>query len=159
MSLRLRLTLWYVAVLAFTLLILGGVLRWRIESTLLEGLDRELASRAQRPIPHPDNRPPPSAITPVFYNRQGLSLVGNRPVPDPEALQVVLQSGQPLARTRNDQRVYTALMKTPAGFDEPILFQVSATLAPLQKQVLARTRELLTLLPLALLVAAGGGYS
>ena len=160
MSLRVRLTLWYVAILALTLVGLGIILRLRIEATLLEGLDRELALRANRPIPPRGDRPPGPSTSqpiPVFYYTNAKSLVGKRTAPDPDSLKTVIQTHKPLKITRNDQRVYTALARTPEGIRGDIVFQTTASLVPLREQIASQTRELLALLPLALLIAAGGG--
>jgi signal transduction histidine kinase len=155
MSLRLRLTLWYVAILALTLVGLGAILRFRTEATLLQGLDRELALRANRPPPRRgartitgvSNTPSP----PVFFDSQGRSRMGDQLAPDPASVKVVFQTRRPLAITRGDQRVYTA----PA--QPRFVFQTTGSVVPLREQLAAQTRELLALLPLALLIAAGGG--
>ena len=45
MSVRARLTLWNVGILAALLLLVGGVLRARVQSRLERNIDRELARR------------------------------------------------------------------------------------------------------------------
>lgn len=155
MSLRLRLTLWYMVILALTLVGLGVILRFRTEAVLLQGLDRELAQRASRPPQRRGARPitgvPNTQPPPVFFDIQGRSRMGDQPAPDLESVRVVFRTRQPLAITRGDQRVYTAPVQPR------FVFQTTGSVVPLREQLAAQTRELLALLPLALLVAAGGG--
>ena len=169
MSLRLRLVLWYMAVQALTLIGLGVLLRFRIEATLLNALDQELVLQSNRPLPRPpdrllSNRPqgarrPQLAGGPgqAFFDASGKSLFNGPLAPDLDSVKTVVRTGKALAVSRNNQRLYTTLVRTRTSSQNPIVFQTTASLLPLQQQIATQTRELLLLLPFALLIAAGGG--
>lgn len=79
LSVRARLTLWNVAVVALTLTFFGIVLRFSVERLLIGGLDRDLQRRAQ-PLAQMVARPLP----PPFDNRRGIPLDdGGGMRPDP----------------------------------------------------------------------------
>ena len=156
MSLRLRLVLWYMAVQALTPIGLGVLLRFRIEATLLNALDQELVLRSNRPQ---GARRPQLAGEPgqAFFDASGKSLFNGPPAPDLESVKTVVRTGKALAVSRNNQRLFTTLVRARNRSQNPIVFQTTASLLPLQQQIATQTRELVLLLPFALLIAAGGG--
>lgn len=58
LSVRARMTLWNVSVVALTLIISGGALRWGVERVLLSAVDRDLQDRAQPFLRGPEPRHP-----------------------------------------------------------------------------------------------------
>jgi len=68
-SVRVRLTFWNVCVLALVLIVLGGLLRERVEANLIAGIDQELAGRGRRLRRDWPPQPPPPGMR-EFFDRQ-----------------------------------------------------------------------------------------
>lgn len=166
MSVRLRLALWNVAVIALALLGLGGLLRARVQSDLVAGVDRELLNRARfvRQIPPPPRRVwrlssgPARLLTPnqspPFFDPDGRNLITGAHALDRQAVRRSFQQEAPVLTTVGGVRVLT--VGSGSGTDR-IAFQTSESLAPVRQQLAQLTRTLWALLPLALGVAALGG--
>jgi hypothetical protein len=85
-TVRLRMTLWNVAVLALILIVLGGVVRYKVQADLFATVDRTLAERAHEAGRLYALGPPyaeqttgrPRLLDPVVAAAEG-SLVGSRP--------------------------------------------------------------------------------
>lgn len=159
MSLRARLTLWNVLVLAILLILMGAALRARVQARLEAGINRELAKRGQF---FPRNRAvfPPRSFSgrrgsgfPIF-TASGVPIQGRQIAPDPYILPTVLKRKQPTFTTRGLLRIYSLPLETNEG---PGVYQTSESLAPVEQEVNKLTGELLTLLPFGLLAAALGG--
>ena len=169
MSVRARLTLWNVGILAALLLLAGGILRARVQTRLERNLDRELERRSgflknfprERDFPPREFRrergrdgqrtPPP---IPVF-DESGASITGNpRRAEDLPALREALAARKPLFTTRGDKRLYSVPLERHGSW---ATFQEAESLEPVRREVRELTGELLTLLPFGLLAAAAGG--
>ena len=169
-SIRWRLTLWNVGVLALTLGVLGAALLYTLQVNLMRGMDRDLArfaDRAQRIAAGPPPsflRLPPSAdrnpYGPRVFDRQGQPLRPFREtVPwDPATVPLSL-SGQATYSTRTVNGEPLRVYSVPLRRDGQVIgaAQVARPLAEEYAEVRRVTRTLLTLIPLALLIAGGGG--
>lgn len=154
MSLRARLTLWNVAVLAVLLLLMGAALRARVYARLEAGVDGELARRG-RFFPNnwaslPPRRGWPSA---PIYGSNGRALRGDQFASDPEGVRLAIAEKNLIFRTVQDRRVYTRWVRTEEG---DAAYQTSESLEPVQAAVNQLTGELLALLPFGLLAAGFG---
>ena len=78
-TVRLRMTLWNVAVLALILGALGGVVRYQVQADRFATVDRTLAERAHSVIPPgPPLRLGPGILSGMTVAAEG-SLIGSRP--------------------------------------------------------------------------------
>ena len=163
MSVRARLTLWNVGILAVLLLLAGSVLRARLE----RGVDQELERRSGflRNFPRDagflappgmfregrNRNPPPIPI----FDESGASVTGSaRRAADVPALHEALAGRRPLFATRGDLRIYSIPFEWGG---RRMVFQEAEPLEPVRREVRELSRELLTLLPFGLLAAAAGG--
>ena len=166
MSVRARLTLWNVGILAVLLLLAGGVLSARVRARLESNVDRELERRGSflKGLPRGGAFPPPEVFRkrrngppppfPVF-DGSGASIVGSaRRAADLPALREAMAAGKPLFVTRGGLRVYSVPFEWGG---RRMVFQESEPLEPVRREAAALGRELLTLLPFGLLAAAAGG--
>ncbi len=169
-SIRGRLTLWNVGVLALTLAVLGAALHYTLKANLMRGADRDLArfaDRAQRiaavlpaALPRPLN---PSDRNP--YGPRFLTVTGKPFSPTSETTpwdsQTFAQSvqGRSLYSTATLSGEPVRIYSVPLRQGEKIIgvAQVARPLAEEYAEVRRVTRTLLTLIPLALLIAGGGG--
>jgi len=154
MSLRARLTLWNVAVLAILLLLMGLALQARVFARLQAGIDGELVRRG-RFFPNnwatlPSRRGWP--VAPI-YGLNGKTLRGNQAALDPAGVQQAIRQKSVVFSTVNNRRVYTRWVRTEEG---DAAYQTSESLEPVQEEVNKLTGELLALLPFGLLAAALG---
>ena len=186
-SVRRRLTVWNVGVLACVLLALGVVFRYRLQADSIAAMDRhlsgvahEVARRVSGPRPPfggppfgpppqgwPPGPPPPDAgpgglrrFRPRVLDAQGHSLFphdtdppwnGNayrRALRGGEGAVFAMDGGEPI-------RVYSLPLRRGARVYGVV--QTAGSLAPLREAVAQMTRTLLALIPLALIVTAGGG--
>ena len=208
-SVRARLALWNVGILALVLAVLGTAFRLRLEYTGTAEVDRTLTAAAHsmwelkdRPPPHHDGHPgeppsfddhpmqpphggshplprllgephwPPSPGDGPFsaYQPRFLDLHGNRLFAPPDAPRerAVPWDQNSFAQSAQGQEVSATIQPGPKPlrvFSAPIrrggtiigVAQLVSSLAPLRQEVARLTRTLLTLIPLALLVAGLGG--
>ncbi len=185
LTVRARLTLWNVGVLALVLVVLGIALRYIVSATLLNGMDREIQGRAHRMIQDWSRRPPRTNQPDDAARREEERRRGQEAIRDPSFPRVVGRDGKPLgpAAFRNletlDQdafadalaghsgfstvmsgedelRVYSTPIKNQQGEIEGVL-QLPFRLNDIRLGVAALDRTLLTLIPMALLVAGFGG--
>ena len=170
-SIRWRLTLWNVGVLALTLGVLGAALHYTLKANLMRGADRDLArfaDRAQRiaavlpsDLPRPLRLPPDRGPSgPRFFTVTGQPLA-SLPTGTPWDPQTFPQSvqGQPLYSTRTLNGELVRIYSVPLRRDGRIIgvAQIAKPLSEEYAEVRRVTRTLLTLIPLALLIAGGGG--
>jgi two-component system, OmpR family, sensor kinase len=160
MSVRTRLTLWNVGILTLVLLVMGGLLRLRVQAQWERALDAELQRRTRilpRRMPPLSMRPrmrPPMPKIPIF-DPAGRSLSGDLTAPDLVALRQALKDGQDRFTDRGVERV----LSHPFTLDDGtrLVFQTSESKEPMQRELATLTRELLLLLPIGVLAAALGG--
>ncbi len=168
--LRLRLTAWYVVLLAVTLLAFCGYLYIRLEQSLLAQLDAALAVAAtQAPLAAGGANPAPHFDARAAVGEQltaagfGLRLLdGNGRVHDilgtadaPVTLPLIPGHATvetDAARWRIYAQPLTGVDESPAGW-----LQVIQPLAPVQEALEGLSRQMLLGFPLALLLAAAGG--
>ena len=203
-SVRAKLTLWNVGILALTLIVLGFAFRLRMEYTGIAEVDRTLMGAAhsmremenhpppQPPGPHalednpPDRREegqdprrdkPPHApghrhgggplgsFQPRFLNFKGETLFGP---PDEHRQKVLPWDSSSFALSAKGLEVSTTIpndqdplrvLSIPIRRDGKIIgvAQLTSPLSPLQTELTRLTGTLLTLIPLALLIAGLGG--
>lgn len=181
MTLRCRLTLWYTAVLAFTLLLLSGLIYALLSHYLEQEVGYSLASKAQEVVRS-------IKVKSRFLRQQGIILPDVNVFSSPDTfLQVVDLEGEIVARSRNlgnqylpvDEDTLAQVVKGSAFFetrqvgsqvlrlynlplylgDQPVgLLQVGRLLHPILT-ILSRLRQILLLLSmLVLIIAASLGY-
>ncbi len=195
-SVRAKLTLWNVGILALTLIVLGFAFRLRMEYTGLAEVDRTLAGAAhsmremesRRPPPREANSPseahdppdqrgeprfgprhrpggPLSAFQPRFLDLKGETLFGppderrqKLPPWDPAGFAQAAR-GREVSSTIRSGTIPLRVLSVPVRRDGKILgvAQLTSSLAPLELELGRLTRTLLTLIPLALLIAGLGG--
>jgi signal transduction histidine kinase len=173
-SIRVRLTLWYVALLAGILFAFSGLLYLSLARSLSQELDLTLSTEAQRLVASMDfeNGGPQLGDGPdnlrigtvaALYDASGRRLLAydpRQPLPAlPEALSRAAQGGQTFVTASFQDGTQWRVMTTPVtenGFQTAIL-QVGRPVA----EVDATLRQLAVLLalavPLTLLVASAGG--
>lgn len=181
MSIRVRLTLLNILVFALSLGIFGSIVRLQVEHTMGQIVNAQLRRRAQRVIPHdnkfsltmfegyrsrwmarngkdkalkPPTRDTESFVYP-FYDIHGRNLLDPElSAYDPAALDKV-QLGKPAyISTAGSRRLYTVVL-TAEETGEPIYCQLAESLVPIQEEKARFTRTMLTMVPIALLVAGG----
>ena len=153
MSLRARLTLWNVAVLAVLLMLMGTALRARVQVRLESGINRELTQRGRV---FPQNRAYISSRRESrmpIYGIDGKALHGEMVAADIDAVAQAFLESKPVFTTRGGRRIYSRPVATNLG---PGVYQSSESLAPVEQEVNKLTGELLALLPFGLLAAAAG---
>lgn len=203
-SVRAKLTLWNVGILALTLIVLGFVFRLRMEYTGLAEVDRTLAGAAhsmremenhpppQPPDLHPlENNPPDrgeegrdprrdeppraprhrrgggplGSFQPRFLNFKGETLFGppeehsQKVLPWDSASFALSAKGTEVFSTILDDQDPLRVFSAPIRRDGKIIgvAQLTSSLTPLELELERLTRTLLTLIPLALLIAGLGG--
>ncbi len=101
----------------------------------------------------------PEAPTPPFFDTSGENLMSQKRATDLSAIQRVIAGGKPLFTTVDTMRCYTSLL--PVERVEPgvgrVIVQTTESLEKTNEAVAQFTRSLLTMIPLAMLLAAGGG--
>lgn len=172
MSVRVRLTLLNVLVFALALGIFGAMVRVQVQTKLLQSLDYQLHhERTGRANRRPDKgytltelrerfaeakSYDPEAPTWPFFLATGVNaLDGVTPLADPEGLAKCVATGSPYWNTVKDRRYCTIKTKTSSGPD--VYLQRSESLAPMNSEINRLTRTLLTMIPIALLIAGGAG--
>ncbi len=170
-SIRWRLTLWNVGVLALTLGVLGAALHYTLTANLMHGADRDLARFADRVqrvaavLPSDLSRPlrPPTDRNP--YGPRFFKVTGQPFGPssetnpwDPQTFALSAQ-GRLLYSTRTVNGEPVRIYSVPLRRDGQIVgvAQIARPLTEEYTEVRRVTRTLLTLIPLALLIAGGGG--
>jgi signal transduction histidine kinase len=185
-SVRFRLALWNVCVLAVVLALFGYALRYKIAADLEAGVDAALsqsASRAQQSMDYSGSLPPffmhhelPQGLSrstaapsggfgnagPVAFAVSRLDLAGHpldpdHPVWDISSVKKALD-GQRVYSTVLLDRVPVRIYTAPIYRGERMMFvlQFARSLEPLNTEVGRVTRGLLTLIPLALLIVGAG---
>ncbi len=178
MTVRARLTLLNVLVFTAVMTALGLTVRQHVKQNLEAGIDRTLENRMRRPRERRQRRidkdfiewgrqfwkeqkeqnetgPPPVA----FYDREGISIITDQPAIDQPAALRALASGKPVFSTIGQARCYTMVVP-PERIEEglgPLVVQATESLEKTNEAVTQFTRSLLTMIPLAMLLAAGGG--
>lgn len=178
-SVRARLTLWNVGVVALVLIVLGVALRLSVAASLSAALDREIVGRTRffRRLPTPEEisrrppdhdaprRPGPSSGEDSLFRPHVLSLTGRPYFPgskdtpiDPAAFGQAA-SGQRVWLTRDVNGEPGRFLLEPIRRDNRLLavVQVGRSLEDVNREIGRLTRALLTLIPLALIVAGAGG--
>lgn len=177
-SVRARLTLWNVGVVALVLIVLGIALRLSVAASLAAALDREIVSRirarrlptpeevSRRPPDHdPSKRPGPPPGEDSPFHQRVLSLTGQPYFPGDHDAPIDLAA---FGRAAGGQRAWVTrdVDGEPGRFVlEPIrrdnrliaVVQVGRSLEDVNREIGRLTRALLTLIPLALIVAGAGG--
>jgi heavy metal sensor kinase len=168
-----RLTLWNVGVLALVLVVLGATLFYTVRANLAAAVDRDLAGRSRgvtaywqqmdrkERAPWRPSRPAP--YRPRVFHTSGASLFLPEDRPwDRETFSRSL-SGQSAYSTifvdETDEmvRVFSAPLRRSGSERVEGVVQVAQPLTDLQRGLTQLTRTLLTLIPVALLVAGAGG--
>ena len=171
-SVRMRLTLWNVAVLALVLVSLGVVFSLMIQANVNAAVDRRLGQRARRsqrffakpppivlPLPPPDTEVNAfGELRPRFFDLQGKPMVTDKP---PWNLSSLAQSlgGREVFSTVSAGSDDVRLLSMPLRRGGAIIgaVQVGNSLTGIYEDRARMTRTLLTLIPLVLLVAGLGG--
>jgi len=195
-SVRVRLTLWNVGILALVLVVLGIAFRLRLEYTGTAEVDRTLSAAAHSmqdmadhlpPDRHPEGphpgdhgfgpprcehrfRPrhpggPLSAYRPRLLDLKGFPLFGppeekgTRADPWDKGSFVLSAHGREVSSTIHTGAESLRVFSAPIRRDGKIVgvAQLVSSLAPLRQEIARLTRTLLTLIPLALLIAGLGG--
>ncbi len=169
-SIRWRLTLWNVGVLALTLGVLGAALQYTLKANLMRGADRDLARFAGRVqqfagvlpmnLPRPLLPPDRGRYGPRFFTVTGQPF-GPSSETNPWDAQTFALSvqGQSVYSERTLNKEPVRIYSVPLRHDGKIIgvAQIARPLAEEYAEVRRVTRTLLTLIPLALLIAGGGG--
>ncbi len=172
-SIRRRITLWNMGILALTLVILGASLLYTLRAGLLRGVDQDLARfadgvqrRAQEPypsFPRPPRRTdsgPGARFRPSLMDLLGRPLApfDTGPAWDPDTFAAAAQ-GRSVYTTLRFENEPLRVLSVPLRRGGHIIgvAQVARPLADEYAEVRRVTRALLTLIPLALLIAGAGG--
>ncbi len=175
-SIRRRITLWNVGVLALTLAVLGTSLLYTLRANLLRGADRDLAHFAERvqrqtesPFPPNFARPPhrgqdregpAGPFGPSLRDLQGRPLFPflGRAAWDPNTFPAAAR-GQTVYSTVRFENQPLRVLSVPLRRGGRLfgVAQLARPLADEYAEVRGVTRALLTLIPLALLIAGAGG--
>ena len=160
MSVRTRLTLWNVVILAVLLIGMGTILRFQMRGKLENALDAELLRRGLLIPPQPFRLPgpfPPGVKPPPIplFDAKGQRYDKGGAAVDLTAIRLALRDNQKHLTTRGTLRVYTHPLRLTSG--EPYFFQTWESRVPLERELTSLTRELLVLLPVGLLAAGIGG--
>lgn len=182
-SVRVRLTLWNVAVLAFALIAAGVAFSLTIQANVRQAVDHRLSQRARRmqhfvsnplPFPHdpPRNGPlsflpshPPRGedatlgeLPPRFFDPQGRSVPTGIQAWDPQALGRALRGAEVYSTVQsgNDTvRVFSVPLQRNGK--TVAAAQYGNSLRHIQEEFARTARTLITLIPLVLLFAGLGG--
>lgn len=176
MTVRLRLTLWNVVVFAVAMAFLGVLVRNHVKQNLEAGVDRILDNRTkrfrERRRGDQDHRVSQKDIDegrsryretiknggetrtlPVFDDK-GLNTTSGKPADDPGSVARCIALGKPIYTTVGETRSFTFPVPSDVG---PLVWQSTESLAPTNKAIDQFTRSLLTMIPLAALIASAGG--
>jgi heavy metal sensor kinase len=165
-SVRVRLTLWNVAVLASALLIFGGAVRYTLQMSLRANTDRHLehqVSRIQQIIRLPSPHSPilvPHPFSPAVLDLEGhpLAFFSVRTAWDRNTFLLSAQGRENFSIIRDGSQTLRVL-SVPLKENGNVIGVIQAV-TPITlnlQQVALITRVLLTLIPLALLAAGIGG--
>ncbi|MGC4042698.1 MAG: HAMP domain-containing sensor histidine kinase [Armatimonas sp.] len=174
MTVRARLTLLNVLVFTVVMTVLGVGVRQHVKQNLEAGVDRVLERRPR----NRRERPPrmnkenveegrakwkaqndPEAFAFPLFNPNAINIYSDRPAGDPAAIKHVLETGKPYFSTVGDRRYYTNAVPEDRVDKEigPLIFQGSESLEATNIAVAQFTRSLLTMIPIAMFMAAVGG--
>ncbi|MBB6052442.1 sensor histidine kinase [Armatimonas rosea] len=176
MSVRVRLAVLNVLVFAIVLGALGVMLRVQVAQTLREGVDWQLKRRAQRYVPrdgkyslvaferwrpglakHIGERRDGELFRYPFYDSRGKNyLQPELSAFDPVALAQAQATQKPVYSSIPGSRCFTVALLTDET-NEAVYYQVAESVAPMNEELNRLTRTLLTLIPLALLLAGTCG--
>lgn len=168
-SVRMRLTLWNVAVLALVLAGLGLVFRVTIQANVMAAVDRRLSQRARRAqrlfVSPPRVLPPPDKevnafgeLHPRFFDLSGKPMLTSLPPWNASGLTQSLAGRMVFSTVRDgadDVRVYSMPLRRDGTIQGVV--QVGNSLSGIYEDRARMTRTLLTLIPLVLLAAGLGG--
>jgi signal transduction histidine kinase len=172
MSVRVRLTLLNMLVFALALGAFGAMVRVQVEANLIAGVDRQLhRERSPRPGRRQSEGITLAEVaerfaearfydpeTPVWtvYLATGVNALDGVSAPkDPAGLEKCITLGKPVWTTVNGVRYCTAKAKTASGPE--FYTQRSEPLTQVHAELSRLTRTLLTMIPIALLIAGAGG--
>ena len=163
-SIRVRLTLWNVGVLALILVVLGAVFYYRVRVVALAAVDRGMARFAQHYLEDPDGREahlPRGELAPRLLDAQGKPLLASDPADGPWDR---LGFAQALAG-RKSYATIQANGEPARVFSLPLerggrvvgVAQFTRSLTQVQQDEDQMVRTLLLLIPWGLLIAGLGG--
>ncbi|WP_309707897.1 ATP-binding protein [Armatimonas sp.] len=172
MSVRLRLTLLNMLVFALALGVFGAMVRVQVQTKLMDSIDYQLHhERTGRTGRRPSNGFTLEELrdkfvearsydaempTWTFYLATGANaLDGITPLLDTDDFRQCVETGKPVWNTRGDKRIATFKTKTSGGPD--IYAQRSESLAPMNSELSRLNRTMMTMIPIALLIAGAGG--
>ena len=183
-SVRVRLTLWNVGVLAFALVAAGSVFSVSIRANVARAVDHRLSQRAHRiqrfvsdpppypqaaprggPLPFLPARPPHGGedatmgeLPPRFFDAQGRPVPGGAPAWDAAAVGRSLR-GADVYSTAHVGSDTVRIISVPLQRNGRILAvaQYGNSLRHIQEELARTARTLITLIPLVLLFAGLGG--
>lgn len=172
MSVRVRLTLLNMLVFALALGVFGSMVRVQVENNLISAVDRSLHSeRPSRPgrsrregftlSELRDNftkfkaLDPQAPVWPFFLATGVNAFDGVSPAHDTEGLKKCVETGKPTWTTVKGFRYCTTKTKTASGPD--VYLQRSESLAQVHAELNRLTRTLLTMIPIAIVIAGAGG--
>ncbi|MCX6367424.1 MAG: ATP-binding protein [Armatimonadetes bacterium] len=172
MSVRLRLTLLNMLVFALALGSFGAMVRVQVQAKLIESIDyqlyhertnrigrrssngftlEELRERFAEARSYDAEMP-----TWTFYLATGTNaLDGTTPLLDTASFKKCVETGKPIWNTRGNRRIATFKTKTSSGPD--IYGQRSESLAPMNSELTRLNRTMMTMIPIALLIAGAAG--
>ncbi|MHB8645282.1 MAG: sensor histidine kinase [Thermomicrobiales bacterium] len=174
-SLRLRLTLWYVALLAAILLAFSGILSVRLNTTLHDNLDDTLRNRADLLIGTITSDNGRLALDPTrlpvdqnqgehfsrLYNAAGdlvsSDTTGIGTVPSLPDDVTTAERGVATIRSIAAGGTHLRVLTTPLQAAHPGVLQIGLTEDDIRDTITTQFTILATLLPIMLLVASGGG--
>ena len=176
MTVRARLTLWNVLVFAVATASLGILVRSHVKRSLEAGVDRVLENRSrrfrERRRGEPERRITKKDIEegraryeaekrkggdtrPIFFfDADARSLASDKLSEDPDAVRQSIATGKAVFSTAGETRSYTFPVPSDVG---PVVWQSTESLAPTNQAVMQFTRSLLTMIPIAALIAGAGG--
>ena len=173
MTVRARLTLWNVLVFAIATASLGILVRHHVKQNLEAGVDRVLEGRPRRRERRRPNDPerrvtredirkgkerfkemgPDTPVFPIF-DATGHNVVSGKLASDTTVIASVIATGKSKLSTVGEVRCYTHTIPSEIG---PLVWQSTESLVATNQAVAQFTRSLLTMIPLAVLIAATGG--
>ncbi len=177
MSVRFRLAVLNMLVFAMALGIFGSMVRVQVENTLRDSVDWQLKRRAQRFTPNDgkfslvlfeqwrpnltkrigEKREDGEVFRYPFYDVHGKNILQPALTAfDLSALDQALKTKKPVFSSIVGHRCYTIVLVTDET-GEPVFYQVSESLKPMSDELNRLSRTLLTLIPIALVLAGAGG--
>ena len=171
-SVRLRLTLWNVLVLALVLIVSGVLLRQLVQKSLIDGVDEELSHNNRRIAEHwpPKDRthrwdhPRTDVLHTRILNLEGTDYFNhaNEVLLGPGSFRIAVHSSESVSETimlgipsEPVRMLFSPLRDHEVGPITAVAVQLQS-LTPVEQEVNLLTRKLLTLIPISLLIAGAG---